>query len=172
MARSLLLLTLVCAGAGAFAQEPPPPPEGKPSPPEPHREGRPAGKMREWYNKLPDSERAKFSENFQRWEGMDDKEKRHFRERFMSDRKKVQTAIDEALKKSGLQLDSDQKEVFALRYLQERRKIEKELREEMEKLRNQRLEGVVEKLKAEFQSQSEKQEPPAEKAEAAATPQF
>jgi len=118
---------------------------------------------------MPEDERAKFVENFHRWQQMTDEEKRHFRERAMLEHQEIQNAIKEAIKKTGLNLSEDQREVFALRYVQERIKIEQGLRKEMETKRTQLLEGVVKNLKDEF-SDAKKGSKADKPAEPAATP--
>lgn len=66
-------------------------------------------------------------------------------------RDKAAQEIEDAIKKSGLQLDKDRREVYALRYTQERRKIEEQLRKDMEEKRKPLVSDMVERLKVEFQ---------------------
>ncbi|MEO8206762.1 MAG: hypothetical protein ABI615_11320 [Chthoniobacterales bacterium] len=164
-----VLVAVLLLPAAGFAQDPspkasspaksevlPPPPPPPPGDFKPPNAPNLPPRMREWYEKMPETERGKFLENFRKWQQMGDDEKRHFRERAVMERQRIQAAIDAAVQKSGLTLDKDQREAFERRYMQERRKIEQTLRKELQSKRDLLLEGVIVNLKNEFSSSSKK----------------
>ncbi|MEO6054220.1 MAG: hypothetical protein ABIP97_09430 [Chthoniobacterales bacterium] len=108
-------------------------------------------RMRERYEKMPEADRAKFLENFRKWQQMTDEEKHHFRERAVMEKQRIQNAIENAILKSGLTLDKTQREAFTRRYMEERRKVERALRQEMQAKREHLLEDVIDKLRKEFE---------------------
>ncbi len=57
---------------------------------------------------------------------------------------------EEALARSGLQLEAEKREAWERQYQQERKKIERTLRQELEEKRQRELAPVVERLKKEF----------------------
>lgn len=100
--------------------------------------------------KLPPEERQRLRENLGRWEKLEKEEREALRDVAERRREMRSREVDEAVRKSGLELTKDEREVFALRYTQERRKIEQELRDEMEKRRRVLIDGVIEQLRDEF----------------------
>ena len=89
-------------------------------------------------------------ENFERWKALPPEERQALMMHEKMQREKIVHEIDEAIKKTGLQLDKDRREVFALRYTQERRKIEDQLRKEMEEKRRPLLQEMLGHLVSEF----------------------
>ena len=105
----------------------------------------------QFFDRLTPEEKARFEENFERWKVMSPEERQALILREKNRRNKAAQEIEDAIKKSGLQLDKDRREVYALRYTQERRKIEEQLRKDMEEKRKPLVSDMVERLKVEFQ---------------------
>ena len=99
---------------------------------------------------MPPEQRQRFRENFQRWKEMPPEERDVMRDREQVRHEKMAKEIDDAIKNSGLQLDSDHREVFAMRYAQERRKIEEQLRKEIDAKRQPMMHEMLDRLKKEF----------------------
>jgi len=155
------------AGSVALAQNPQnpaPKPDGSPAAitPAPAVEkksnpARPAPKFgdsvdfaKKLFDRLTPEEKARFMENFERWKALPPEERQALMMHEKMQREKIVHEIDEAIKKTGLQLDKDRREVFALRYTQERRKIEDQLRKEMEEKRRPLLQEMLGHLVSEF----------------------
>ncbi len=107
-------------------------------------------KFRERFKNLSSEGQERFRQNWSRWRGMDPKEREKLMDRGLQERKRCEEVIDAALRESDLELTSDEREVFTLRYRQERRKVEEGLRDEVAKMREERLEEMLERLKQEF----------------------
>jgi hypothetical protein len=161
MARSLLVVSLIALVSSGFAlAEPadspapsprPPgdhPPKGDPSPRN-DDEG-PFKRFHDRLDKMGPKEREQFKQNWQRWKQMGDRERKDWQQRAAEERERVRQCIDDAIAKTGLTLDNDQREVFVVRYRQERRKIEEQLRQEMDAKREQKIDEMLVRLKAEF----------------------
>lgn len=126
---------------GDFDRRPPLPPLDQESP---------LGRFKKRLEQMSPEERKHFQDNWKRWKEMNDGERRDWQKRAVEERDKLKKNVDEAIAKLGLRLDDDQREVFALRYHQERRKLEQSLCEEMQKKRDAGIDGILQKLKAEF----------------------
>lgn len=107
-------------------------------------------KFRERFKNLSPEGQERFRQNWARWRGMDPEEREELMDRGLQERQRAEELIDAALRESGLDLTRDEREVFALRYRQERRKLEEGLRDEIAKLREQRLDAMLDRLKNEF----------------------
>ena len=107
-------------------------------------------KFRERFKNLSPEGQERFRQNWSSWRGMDPGEREKLMDRGLEERQRVEELIDSALRESGLDLTRDEREVFALRYRQERRKLEEGLRDEIAKMREERLEEMLERLKSEF----------------------
>jgi len=101
-------------------------------------------------DKMGPKEREQFKQNWQRWKEMGDKERKDWQQRASEERERVKKCIDDAIAKAGLTLNNDQREIFVVRYRQERRKIEEQLRQEMDIQREQKIDEMLVRLKAEF----------------------
>jgi len=98
---------------------------------------------------LPDQQK-KFLDNLEAWKAMSPEEQELYRDRELFHRQKITAEIQDAMTKSGLQLDDDQREVFTLRYTQERRKIEEALRKDIDRKRQLMVADMLTRLKGEF----------------------
>ena len=172
MARRLCELTIIALSSsgisGLFAQDPaaspaPSLPSPKSSPSSSVQKaspGTPPGKPwkkpdefeegRRFFEQLSPEQRQRIRDNLERWKNMPPEERNDMREREQFRREKIAQEIEESLRKSGLQLDTDHREVYALRYAQERRKIEDQLRKEVEARRRPMMRDMLERLKTEF----------------------
>jgi Protein of unknown function (DUF3106) len=154
MARLLLIFFLLCWNLAAQpsplpspqpAQQPTLPPADQAHSPPHHGE---RGKHR-WKNLTPE-ERQELRKNFERWQQLSPDKKHALRERARFREERMKNDIEEAIQKSGLQLNEEQREVFAVRYRQERRKIEEKIRAEMEQRRRPMINEMIVELKKEF----------------------
>jgi hypothetical protein len=102
------------------------------------------------FDRLTPEEKERFKENFERWKALPPEERQALMMHEKMRRERMMQEIDEAIKKSGLQLDKDRREMFTLRYSQERRKIEEQLRREMEEKRRPQLQEMLGRLVTEF----------------------
>ena len=149
--------------SGLFAQDPaasPAPSLPSPKIPPPSVQKAPPGKPwkkpdeleegRRFFEQLSPEQRQRIRDNLERWQNMPPEERNDMREREQFRREKIAQEIEESLRKSGLQLDTDHREVYALRYAQERRKIEDQLRKEVEAKRRPMMRDMLERLKNEF----------------------
>lgn len=170
MAECLRILAgvLAISSAGCLLAAPPPPPGGTPGRPQAEKKGPHNGddwmshpKFKERLEKMSPEERKHFEENWKRWKEMSEHERKEWQRRAAEARARMEKAIDETLAKLDLTLDKDRREVFALRYRQERRKVEEELCNEMSERRQEMIDGMLQRLKAEFSSGSEQQAAPA-----------
>lgn len=165
----LIIFTVLTAGTAALAQDPAKPaPKPGESPAAPAFEKKGGNKMerqfskpgeqgefvKKFFERMTPEERERFRENFERWKAMPMEERQALLMHEKMRREKMSQEIDDALKKTGLQLDKDRQEVFALRYSQERRKIEEQLRKEIEEKRRPLMNEMLERLRAEFNSQA------------------
>lgn len=168
--RLLFLVVLTLAALPGSHAEPAPPPPLKADAPEARkpkrdcddedqRKDRKRGgkddsdvpkKFRERFRQLPPEAQERFRQNWSRWRGMKPEEREKLMDRGLQERQRMEDVIDSALRESGLDLTADEREVFRLRYRQERRKLEEELRDEVSKMREERVEAMVERLKGEF----------------------
>jgi DNA-directed RNA polymerase specialized sigma24 family protein len=108
-------------------------------------------------DELPQEEREKFKQNFDKWQKMDGAQRERLRERDEQRRKAMRKDAEDAIKQSGLNLTPDQREVFILRYQQERKKLESRLRQEMSDKRKQLLPALIARVTAEVTKQSQPQ---------------
>lgn len=106
--------------------------------------------FQERFARLPAAAKKRFLENWSRWRRMDADEREKLMERALNERQRREEIIDRALADLGLELTPDRREVFQLRYRQERRKLEEQLRDEVAKMRESRLEAMLDSLGAEF----------------------
>lgn len=156
---------LLFTGLTSFSQENPapnppptedrqPPPQGgpdlrnKPDRPFALRPG--FETMRRNFEQLPPDQKKRLLQNLERWKDLPKEERDVLREREKRLLARMTNEINEAVRKSGLDLDRDRRQVFDLRYKQERRKIEEKLRREMEDKRVVLLDEMIGRLKIEF----------------------
>jgi len=172
MARQfILLITLVVSAIGnaSFGQDPaitPVTPDSSPIPSPPgfekknkpnrpfFKSGDPADFAQKLFDRMTPEEKERFKENFERWKTLPPEERQALMMHEKMRRERMLQEIDEAIKKTALQLDKDRREMFALRYAQERRKIEEQLRREMEEKRRPLLKEMIERLSREFSAQA------------------
>lgn len=107
-------------------------------------------KARRRWERLPPEQRQKLRQNLKRWADLPPDQRAFLRQRAEMRQQRIKREVEEAIKASGLSLDSDQRAVYALRYAQERRKIEAQLRKEMQARRQPMLREMKERLKNEF----------------------
>ncbi|MGA3170278.1 MAG: hypothetical protein ABSE62_04625 [Chthoniobacteraceae bacterium] len=105
---------------------------------------------RRFFMQLSPDQQQKFFDNLEQWKAMSPEEQALLRDQDVIRRQRMAQEIQDAIAKSGLQLDDDQREVYALRYSQERRKIEEELRKETQAKRQAMVADMLVRLKAEF----------------------
>ena len=92
-------------------------------------------------------ERQAYQQNSRLWDTMTGEERQAMRQVIGG---RMQVEMDEAYKRSGLNLNADQREMFDLRYRQERRRIEREVQEIARRERERRLPAVDEQMRKEF----------------------
>ena len=92
-------------------------------------------------------EQRTFEQNLQLWDRMTRDERQAIRAEVGG---RIRVEMDEAYKRSGLNLDDDQREMFDLRYRQERRRVEREVQEIARRERERRLPAVDEQMRKEF----------------------
>jgi hypothetical protein len=97
--------------------------------------------------RMSPEEREAFKRNLRMWQQIPPEERASLRQ--LADERNREE-ISNAIRESGLQLNSDEKEMFALRYLQERRKLEREIQEQAASERARRLPEMLERLRREF----------------------
>ena len=105
---------------------------------------------RRFFMQLSPVQQQKFFDNLEQWKAMSPEEQALLRDQDVIRRQRMAQEIQDAIAKSGLNLDDDQREVYALRYSQERRKIEDELRKETQAKRQVMVADMLVRLKAEF----------------------
>jgi hypothetical protein len=105
---------------------------------------------RRFFMQLSPDQQEKFFVNLEQWKSMSPEEQALLRDQDVIRRQRMAQEIQDAIAKSGLQLNDDQREVYALRYSQERRKIEEELRKETQAKRQAMVADMLVRLKAEF----------------------
>ncbi|MDQ3314565.1 MAG: hypothetical protein M3505_08045 [Verrucomicrobiota bacterium] len=105
---------------------------------------------RERWRQMSPEDRQRFRSNAERWLQLGPDERRALRDREVYRRQRMQRDTEEALQRSGLQLEAEKREAYEQRYIQERKKVEKELRQELEARRQRELAPIVEQLKKEF----------------------
>jgi hypothetical protein len=129
-------------------------PEGRAGGPfrRPLLNGPEAEKAREAIRDMKPEERQQWLRRFREFADLPPEQKKTLLDREEMFRKRMREDTEAALKQSGLTLDEEQRRRFAARYAEERRKIEEELRAEIEKLRQPRVQSLIEKLKQEFAS--------------------
>jgi len=158
MVGRFLVFGLLLTALPVFAEPPPGPPKDRKAAGDWHHGDHKGGdfpdKFRKRLAKMSPEDRERFIENWKRWKEMGDRERRAWQARAEEERRRVDKAISDTLKKLELDLDEDEREVFALRYRQERRKIEKELCSEMQAKRAQMIEAMQGRLKEEFAAKS------------------
>ena len=127
-------------------------------------------RFKKWIDQMSPDERQRFQDNWKRWKEMGDDERKNWQQRAMDERERVKKIIDDTISKLGLNLDADQREVFVLRYRQERRKIEEQLRKEFDDRREAEVNGMLQRLKAEFSKPAAAATPAPEAPKPSATP--
>ncbi len=128
------------------------PVETSPSKPErPQRErGDQEVRWRQILQNASPEEREKLKKNRAKWEELSPGEKAELRTRGKEFHQQVRSQIQEAIQRSGLNLEGENRRRYAEAYLQGRRKIEGELREQMKELRKEKIEELETRLKSEF----------------------
>ncbi len=109
---------------------------------------------RKLFDQMSPEQQQKFFDNLAQWKAMSPEEQALLRDQQMIRSEKMAQEIQDAISKSGLQLDDDRREVYALRYTQERRKIEETLRKETQAKRQAMVADMLTRLKVEFSSPS------------------
>lgn len=95
-------------------------------------------------------DRQRFKSNAERWLKLGPDERNALRAKEAYRREQILRDAEEALARSGLQLEAEKREAWERQYQQERKKIERTLRQELEEKRQRELAPVVERLKKEF----------------------
>ncbi len=110
--------------------------------------------MREHFDKMPPEQRREAMEKFRNWQKLPGDEQAHFR--FMQDEreKRLQQAVDDTLRSSGLKLDDAQRQRITKIYKRERRKLEEQLRAEMDQRRQERLPELQKAVLDAFQKEA------------------
>ena len=116
--------------------------------------------MRERLDLMPPEQRREAIEKFRNWQKLPGDEQAHFR--FMQDEreKRLQQAVDDTLRSSGLKLDDTQRQRITQIYKRERRKLEEQLRTEMDQRRQDRLPELQKAVLDAFQKEATSTPPP------------
>ncbi len=187
MGRQRILVALVAGAAlwqsvvrDGFAQVPTQP-SNVPAPAGPQRGNRPRHQpdpgrqpqqlqARERWREMSPEDRQRFRSNAERWLQFDPEERKVLRDKEGYRRQRIRRESEEALERSGLQLEAEKRDAWERQYLQERRKIERALRQELEEKRQRELGPVVERLKKEFSQAQGPASPSASAATASPSP--
>lgn len=119
-------------------------------PARPPQQLRPSPQARERWREMSPEDRGRFRSNAERWLQLQPEERKALRDKEDYRRQRIIRDSEEALEKSGLQLEAEKREAWQRQYQQERKKIERTLRQEIEEKRQHELAPVVERLKKEF----------------------
>ncbi len=152
---ALILTGVLAAAAAAHAQQPTPHASPGPGQRRPFA-GPEFEKAREAIRNLPPEERQRWIQNFRRWEALPPEQKQALLDRQEFMQKRRGEDVEAAIKSSGLDLNEEQKKQFAARYSEERRKIEEDIRKQMEEARRPRVREMIERLKQEFSTGTQK----------------
>ena len=105
------------------------------------------------FEQLTPDEKQRLTEKFEKWKALPPEERAALIHHEKMRRERMQHEIEEALKKTGLQLNKERQDLFTLQYTQERRKIEEQLRKEIEEKRQSLLKEMTTRLTTEFATQ-------------------
>jgi hypothetical protein len=109
--------------------------------------------LRKAFEQLSAEQQERILQNFHRWQDLSQDEKEVLRQRERVQRQKLESSINEAYQKSGLQLNDEQRAQFRKRYLQERRRLEEQIVHDEQEKRQAGNSGIIEMLKKEFSNQ-------------------
>jgi hypothetical protein len=109
--------------------------------------------LRKAFEQLSAEQQERILQNFHRWQDLSQDEKEVLRQRERVQRQKLETSVNEAYQKSGLQLNDEQRAQFRKRYLQERRRLEEQIVHDEQEKRQVGNSGIIELLKKEFSNQ-------------------
>jgi hypothetical protein len=109
--------------------------------------------LRKAFEQLSAEQQERILQNFHRWQDLSQDEKEVLRQRERVQRQKLETSINEAYQKSGLQLNDEQRAQFHKRYLQERRRLEEQIVHDEQEKRQVGNAAIIEMLKKEFANQ-------------------
>ena len=109
--------------------------------------------LRKAFEQLSAEQQERILQNFHRWQDLSQDGKEVLRQRERVQRQKLETSINEAYQKSGLQLNDEQRAQFRKRYLQERRRLEEQIVHDEQEKRQVGNSGIIEMLKKEFSNQ-------------------
>jgi hypothetical protein len=109
--------------------------------------------LRKAFDQLSAEQQERILQNFHRWQDLSQDEKEVLRQRERVQRQKLETSINEAYQKSGLQLNDEQRAQFRKRYLLERRRLEEQLVHDEQEKRQAGNTAIIEMLKKEFANQ-------------------
>ena len=109
--------------------------------------------LRKAFEQLSAEQQERILQNFHRWQDLSQDEKEVLRQRERVQRQKLETSINEAYQKSGLQLNDEQRAQFRKSYLQERRRLEEQIVHDEQEKRQVGNSAIIEMLKKEFSNQ-------------------
>ena len=109
--------------------------------------------LRKAFEQLSAEQQERILQNFHRWQDLSQDEKEVLRQRERVQRQKLETSVNEAYQKSGLQLNDEQRAQFRKRYLQERRRLEEQIVHDEQEKRQVGNSAIIELLKKEFSNQ-------------------
>lgn len=108
--------------------------------------------QRAFLQTLTPEQRQQFHEKLERWKTLPPEQRAELRKNEEFRQQRILKEINDAIARSGLQLDQDQRQLFTFRFAQERRTIEEDLRKELEEKRTNAVNQLIADLVTEFKN--------------------